>query len=276
MKVINAELLGRKVDWKVSNLMTGEEANVKINKSNAFGIYSTIIQHFQPSNISGKQVCPEASEACKKLCINITGRGGMFKGGENGLQESDIYKRPLHIARAGRTAMFFNHRKEYFEKLIKEINNFIKRTEKRETKPAIRLNGTSDIQWELIKDPTSGKTIFELYPDVQFYDYTKIFKRLKRDLPSNYDLTFSRTENNDVQAFEALELGFNVAVVFRDKELPETFNGFRVVNGDVTDMRFKDNEYFENNTGKGIVVGLYAKGRKAKFDESGFVVNGGV
>ena len=56
--------------------------------------------------------------------------------------------------------------------------------------------------------------------------------------------------------------GMNVAVVFR-KELPATYLGRKVINGDETDLRFLDE--------KNVIVGLKAKG-KAKKDTSGFVV----
>jgi hypothetical protein len=44
--------------------------------------------------------------------------------------------------------------------------------------------------------------------------------------------------------------------------MPETYQGLPVYNGDESDLRFTDP--------KGVVVGLYAKG-KAKKDSTGFV-----
>jgi hypothetical protein len=81
-------------------------------------------------------------------------------------------------------------------------------------------------------------------------------------LPSNYRLTFSRSETNETQCLEVLSRGGNVAVVFRN-ELPTHWKGFPVINGDENDLRFLDP--------KGVVVGLKAKG-KAKTDTTGFVV----
>ena len=100
------------------------------------------------------------------------------------------------------------------------------------------------------------------FPDVDFYDYTKLPKPWLRTLP-NYSLTFSHSEVNASHCMESLQNGVNVAVVFASKNLPATWNGFPVVNGDESDLRFKDR--------RGVVVGLYAKGR-AKQDCSGFVV----
>jgi hypothetical protein len=105
----------------------------------------------------------------------------------------------------------------------------------------------------------------EAFPEVQFYDYTKLANR--KGLPSNYALTFSLADGNDQQAQAALANGMNVAAVFRNKERValaqvEGFMGFPVANGDETDLRFLDP--------KGQVIALYAKGN-AKRDTSGFV-----
>jgi hypothetical protein len=99
------------------------------------------------------------------------------------------------------------------------------------------------------------------FSHIQFYDYTKVLRRLKKDLPTNYHITFSRSESNDKEAEEALKLGFNVAVVF--KQQPKKWKGYPVTSGDDTDVRFEDPRSY--------VIGLTAKG-KARKDLSGFVV----
>ena len=126
--------------------------------------------------------------------------------------------------------------------------------------PCIRLNGTSDISWE--------KTgLIEEYKSIQWYDYTKIYKRalsfVNGELPSNYHLTYSLNEDNRKNAFDILDRGGNISAVFR-KELPKKYNGFKVVNADDSDLRFLD--------GDNIIAGLLAKG-KAKNDYSGFVLD---
>ena len=127
--------------------------------------------------------------------------------------------------------------------------------------PAFRLNGTSDLSWEKYEVPGTGKNIFECFPEVQFYDYTKVLGRKTAGI-KNYHLTFSRAESNEMDARLAASSGMNVAVVFK-KDLPATYFGKKVINGDDTDLRFLD----EAN----VIVGLKAKG-KAKKDTSGFVV----
>lgn len=136
--------------------------------------------------------------------------------------------------------------------------------------PAVRLNGTSDLPWENVKG-ADGKTIMEQYPNVQFYDYTKNPSRMdqyiKGGMPKNYHLTFSRSETNDAATMQILKDGGNAAVVFdtkRGRPLPTEWNGYKVIDGDETDVRFLDD--------KSTVIGLRAKG-KAKKDTTGFVLN---
>ena len=226
--------------------------NQKILKGEKLG-YITKGIHLAPANLSGYETCQWRSKGCTMSCLNTAGRGQM-----NMIQDSRIAK----------TKLFFEERKDFMLKLCKEISSSIKSAEKQEMKMAFRLNLTSDIKWEDIymKDPSYN--IFEYFHGIQFYDYTKSFKRMKAflngELNENYHLTFSRSESNDKIAKLVLEMGGNVAVVFRN-QLPQTWNGFEVVNGDETDLRFLDK--------KGVVVGLIEKGR-AKKDETGFVQEG--
>jgi hypothetical protein len=150
--------------------------------------------------------------------------------------------------------------------LVKEITAFIKKADRKGLTPVIRLNGTSDILWETI--PVDGaSSIMALFPDIQFYDYTKVYKRVMRPLPGNYHLSLSYSEASQKYALTTRTVtdqsAINLVVVFR-KELPETFAGREVVNGDESDLRFLDPP--------GVVVGLKAKGRARK-DTSGFVID---
>lgn len=207
--------------------------------------YMTAILYLAPSNQSGFNTCPMASEGCKKACLYTAGHGAF-----NNVQQGRINK----------TRWFIQERNTFMEQLKKEITNHIKNATKKGFIPCIRLNGTSDISWE-----TTG--IFEQFPQVQFYDYTKIYKRALKfvngQYPSNYHLTYSLNEDNYKEAFDILLKGGNISAVFRN-ELPETYKGYRVINADETDLRFTD----DNN----IIAGLMAKG-KAKKDYSGFVLD---
>jgi hypothetical protein len=177
----------------------------------------------------------------------------MFKAGEvtNVIQKARIRK----------TLMFINDRAGFLDLLVSDITKAIRQAAKLGLIPVFRLNGTSDLSWEKYK--IEGKTIFQLFPEVQFYDYTKVLNRKVLDIP-NYHLTFSKADGNDGDVKKAIKQGLNVAVVFATKALPVSYLGMPVFNGDDSDIRFRDPK---NN-----VVGLYAKGR-AKKDTTGFVVH---
>jgi hypothetical protein len=173
----------------------------------------------------------------------------------------------IQDSRIAKTKLFFEQRFDFLSKLSKEITSTIKSASKKSMQAVFRPNLTSDIAWEDIMNE-DGVTIFEKHGKTQFYDYTKSFKRMKAflngELPSNYHLTFSCSETNEKIAKLVLEMGGNVAVVFRN-QLPDTWNGVEVVDGDESDLRFLDKQ--------GVVVGLIEKGL-AKKDLTGFVKEG--
>ena len=144
----------------------------------------TAIMHLRP--VSTK-ICPfQDIASCKTACLNTAGRGGIFKKGEDTNRIQD--------ARQRRTDMYLNHYDYFMELLHTEITKFCNYCYKKDKKPAVRLNGTSDIQWEKIL--VDDKNIFELFPDIQFYDYTKIPTRKVGHI-KNYHLTWSYSEAND-------------------------------------------------------------------------------
>jgi len=232
--------------------------NPKILKGTKQG-YMTYILHLAPADVSGYNTCPKATAGCKAACLNTAGRGGMFKKGEstNVIQE----------ARKRKTVMFFENRDAFLALLVKDIELAIKQSVKKDLTPVFRLNGTSDLafeKYEVVRNGVMHKNIFAAFPEVQFYDYTKILGR-KVIAIDNYHLTFSAADGNDNDVRKAIAQGYNVATVFgikKNSPMPEFYEGLPVFNGDDSDLRFLDP--------KGVVVGLYAKG-KAKKDTSGFV-----
>jgi hypothetical protein len=232
----------------MQKILTNPTANAKINKSTKKGFWTYGI-HLAPAKLSGFNVCAWASKGCADACLNTAGRGRMT---------------PIQESRIKKTKWFYNERENFMLQLVKEIGNAIKLAVKKSQTPCFRLNLTSDLAWESQK--FNGVKLMEIFPDVQFYDYTKSVKRMEKYLsgkfPSNYHLTFSRSESNADETEKVLSLGGNVAAVFR-KELPKTWNGYKVINGDETDLRFLDE--------KNIIVGLVEKGL-AKKDETGFVL----
>lgn len=223
--------------------------NPKLLKGEKKG-YMSFVLHLAPADLSGYETCPKRTAGCSAACLNTAGRGGMFKpGGTNTIQE----------ARKRKTRMFFENREQFLAQLSVDIEKGIKQAEKKGMIPCFRLNGTSDIAWEKY-DVIGGKNIFQMFPNVQFYDYTKMRNRKVKHL-TNYHLTFSKADGNDMDVRLAASEGMNVAVVF--EKLPQEYIGKSVVDGDDTDLRFLDP--------KGVVIGLKAKGRARK-DTSGFVV----
>ena len=232
--------------------------NPKILKGLKQG-FNTYIMHLAPANLSGYETCPKRTVGCTSACLNTAGRGGMFKKGEN--------TNMIQKARIRKTKMFFEDRITFMNLLVKDIELAIKQSIKKDLVPVFRMNGTSDLsfeKYEVLRNGQSYTNIFTAFPEVQFYDYTKVLGRKVKNI-SNYHLTFSAADGNDADVYRAIAEGYNVATVFglkKTEPMPETYSGRTVFNGDDSDLRFLDP--------KGVVVGLYAKG-KAKKDTSGFV-----
>ena len=221
--------------------------------------YNTYILHLAPATLSGKEVCPKRTIGCTNACLNMAGRGGIFKKGEitNVIQQARIRK----------TKLFFENRNEFMALLYADIVKAIKQSAKLGLIPVFRLNGTSDLSWEKYPVKMAGivySNIFEAFPNVQFYDYTKVLGRKVVGI-NNYNLTFSAADGNQIDIIRAKAQGYNIAVVFglkKTEPMPDSYLGLPVFNGDESDLRFLDP--------KQVVVGLYAKG-KAKKDTTGFV-----
>lgn len=249
------------------------DRNAKTVKGQKRG-YKTAILYLAPANLSGFNVCPMATRGCTAACLNTAGQS-IFAS--------------VQKARIAKTRFFFEHREAFLAQLVEELVRFVDKSLEQGFEPVVRLNGTSDILWERVpielypiehhfhndaliqelhdKHGYVAPNIMTLFPDVQFYDYTKhIPSKRSFDLPENYRLVFSWSDHPTasvmpLRALQALRQGWNVAVVFR-KVLPETFLNKPVINGDADDLRFLDPP--------GVIVGLKAKGR-AKHDTSGFV-----
>jgi hypothetical protein len=233
------------------------------------GTYQTAIMYLAPSTASGMgNVCPMAIMAgCEKPCLYGAGRAEFLPS--------------IPKARVAKTQRYFKSRSAFMAELVRDLEKFVRHCDAIDVRPAVRLNGTSDIQWEVAHPVTRNgvafASIFDAFPSVTFYDYTKIAKRAYRALPGNYSLTLSYSGANAVYAAMILQAArdtdTNIAVVYRTKKMRdaamvgyEAFDGLtrRVTNGDETDMRFLDP--------KGVIVGLYAKGKAGRADKSGFVV----
>lgn len=231
-----------------SLLSVGRDA--KTVKGEKFG-YLTGIVYLQPASLSGVNLCPGSSAGCRAACLFTSGAAAHYP--------------KVNQGRARKTQWFLKDREGFMRALMVDISKLERAAARKGMKPVVRINGTSDIQIENIQ--IDGKTIFEHFPQVAFMDYTKIAKRMfagsKAQSFPNYHLTFSRSESNHAVAETVAAAGGNVAVVFAGA-IPKKFMGRKTVAGDTSDLRFLD--------GKGVIVGLTAKGR-AKHDKSGFVVH---
>lgn len=257
---IQLQILGndhnRSLFSRFPDKLLGIDTNAKTIKGEKYGI-KTAILYLMPAMGSGVQLCANAKIAgCEKPCLFTAGRGAMSN---------------VMLSRLRKTLYFNQYREQFMAQLSREISLEKAKAKRRGYKLVVRLNGTSDIRWENIKLPLiNAPTIFDLHNDVQFYDYTKLANR--KNVPANYDLTFSYSGVEAYQPFvaKAVANGERIAVVFRNRAIVEamlangeTFLGLPVVDGDDTDIRHLDP--------RGAIVALYAKG-KARRDQSGFVV----
>lgn len=200
----------------------------------------TYCVYLAPYNMSGYQVCGRG-EHCKDFCLNGSGRNKADIIA-NGFEHSNINK-----ARIKRTKAFYENRESFMELLIKEIESAMQSAKRKNMEFAVRLNGTSDLSPLAFK--YKGKNILELFPNVQFYDYTKVPNRFNvSNNYSNYDVTFSFDGYNWNECEKALKRNEKVAVVF-EKELPTTYKGYKVINANDSDTRFLDP--------KGTIMGLH-------------------
>jgi len=235
-----------------SKALLSVSSDAKTIKGETLGFLTGIL-YLAPSTTTKWNTCSMAKIAkCDVACLNSAGRGAFSS---------------VQTARINKTTWFFTDRNDFMQQLVVDIAKLIQKAYKKGLKPLVRLNGTSDIRWETIGfTDVSGieyVNIFAAFPNTQFYDYTKDANR--KDLPSNYDVTFSYSGVEGFQPYveKALLNNMRMAVVFRkEKDIPMTFMGIPVVSGDNSDVRHLDDK---------VIVGLYAKG-KAKLDTTGFVV----
>lgn len=229
--------------------------DAKTRKGTGEGVLTGVL-YLAPAKSSGViNVCPFATPGCIAGCLNTAGRGSM-----------DSVQR----GRVRKTLLFVHDRREFFRQLGSDIRALVRKAEREGLKPAVRLNGTSDLPWHRMRIPGTGETIIDRFPGVQFYDYTKAPRANPAPRP-NYDITFSlaETAENRRAASRFLGLGGRVAAVFASKALAATSTIARALAADVTidgdahDIRFRE-------PGRALVA-LVAKGR-AKKDDSGFVI----
>jgi len=231
----------------VKNLLSKGSTNSKTAKNDI----KTFILYLAPHNLNYKGItlCKDASNGCIASCLYSAGRGKFTN---------------VQSSRINKANYFVSDKKAFLSQLLFEIRKEIEKASNKGEKIAFRLNGTSDIDFLYLLDKHFNFNVDLLqYDKVYFYDYTKSLPRAKRyQNYRNYTLTFSKSETNQKEVSEALNLGINVAAVF-GSDLPKTYKGVKVIDGDKSDL--------EMIKFKSVILGLKAKG-KAKKDTTGFVI----
>lgn len=234
------------MNYKIpKNLLSKGSTNAKTSKNPE----TTYILYLAPYTQNSKKIniCPKASAGCAAACLFSAGRGAF----------SNVIQ-----SRVNKTEYYLHDKEKFILQLASELVKINKKAATETNQTLIRLNGTSDLDFVYLLKKYANFDISN-YRNLHFYDYTKILGKVKKYIDhKNYTLTFSRAENNELEALQALEIGANVAAVFSG-DLPKTYKGYPVVDGDKTDQ--------EMLAFKGIILGLKAKG-KARKDNSGFVI----
>lgn len=248
--------------------------SAKAVKAQEYG-WLNAIHYMAPADLSGTNLCPHSSAACRALCL------GWFSG-QASMVANDADINSVRQSRITKARRFMHDRAAYLLDMVRCIDNLATRAARQGMGLCVRPNGATDIPFEGIKfridrnargkavavtlDPISGLCVMDHYPSVSFVDYTKNPRRFDRKLPANYHLTFSRSEENEQTALALLARGVNVAAVFGcDK--PSEWNGFAVIDGDLHDLRQLD-----PRGARGVVIALSPKGPKARRDQTGFVI----
>jgi hypothetical protein len=230
----------------VKNLLSKGSTNAKTSKNPE----TTYILYLAPYTQNSKKIniCPKASAGCSASCLFSAGRGAF----------SNVIQ-----SRVNKTEYYLHDKEKFILQLAGELVKINKKASKETNQTLIRLNGTSDLDFVYLLKKYANFDISN-YNNLHFYDYTKILGKVKKYIDhKNYTLTFSRAEDNEAETIQALKIGSNVSAVFSG-DLPKTYKGFTVVDGDKTDS--------EMLAFKGLILGLKAKG-KARKDTSGFVIN---
>ena len=230
----------------VKNLLSKGSTNAKTSKNPE----TTYILYLAPYTQNSKKIniCPKASKGCASSCLFSAGRGSFSN---------------VIASRVNKTEYYLHDKEKFLLQLAGELVKINKKASKETNQTLIRLNGTSDLDFVYLLKKYANFDISN-YNNLHFYDYTKILGKVKKYIDhKNYTLTFSRAEDNEAETIQALKIGSNVSAVFSG-DLPKTYKGFKVVDGDKTDS--------EMLAFKGLILGLKAKG-KARKDTSGFVIN---
>ena len=252
--VLDGALTEKGREWAIENIdyllkpMRLLGSSKKVEKGEAQKIITKVMYLFPHNAISLVTLCAGAKGAgCWWGCLYQSGQLGMPVGRD---------------AMAKRTVLYVLFPKLFKKALIQEIR---KAHEKHGKALAIRLNGTSDIDWS---------DVIAANPETMHYDYTKLYNRVIKNKLPNYHLTYSGSAFNArsiKNTAKAINAGVNTAIAFNTKNLEGEFKTpSELDNFDTTDLRFLDNA--------GAVGALTRKGssradREAENERESFFFN---
>jgi hypothetical protein len=223
--VLSEAKRGGEKPWEGSETWFDDKSNPKILKTKSVESFrkggktvefESFILNLLPASQSGLNVCLCATADCARHCLHTAGNVGALAD--------------KTISRARKTWMLFFDPQEAFRQISSQIRkkkeSIDEGNESSKThfkQMAVRLNGTSDVIWRAVRGPY-GETLFELFPDVVFYDYAKLpfemesFMRKMdeegKPFPKNYHMTFSYGGKWSKTHDKVLEGGHNVTVPF--------------------------------------------------------------
>ena len=204
--------------------LLGINSSTKIEKGKKIDINTAILYLAPDTTVTNKTICPNAKRnGCSNDCLATSGRLGMING---------------QLAQIRRTLYYLYHNKSFMIQLQNEIDKYHK---KYGNTLAVRLNGTSDLNWT---------EFISRNPGIQFYDYSKLRRMILKNKNKNHHYTFSGSMYSDYSRKEltkAVDAGLNIALAFNTKgtkkdtlEIPTKLYGKNLVDFDITDVRFKD------------------------------------
>lgn len=206
----------------------------------------------------GVNLCPFAG-TCRTPCLNTAGRGGIAMDSYHG----SAFLNNVQRGRYRRTDLYFSDRAAYERAVLADLDKVARFAGQHGYQLGIRWNGTSDIDYASVH-PTLVAHAKAL--GFEQYDYTKRPIRFDPSSPVRLVYSLDAGAARERHSLRYLRDGGTVAVVFAVKpgrDLPATWNGYPVIDGDLTDLRSRDP--------RGVVVGLRAKGHARSLPVGGFV-----
>ncbi len=229
-------------------MFTKPDAQPKTGKSERY----TLILMMLPANEAGVgNLCPPSTAGCRKDCLNLSGHGEMPAS---------------QAARLARTVFMVEHPFHAAVLVAHEISLALARY----ADVGVRLNGTTDLRWELIAPEFIARMAGR---GCVFYDYTKWPPRLREQAEGLIHLTYSAHERETPEHWADMVLqGYNVALVSRVSPAALVWKAtgrvilgdteVTAINGDLSDDRTLDKP--------GVLVLLGCKGNRIWSNTSGF------